>query len=124
PKMNAAPFLTPRLDGSTSKNPVSGIGSSVIARPIRIRSSVTVCTSTCVVPGGARARHPLRWRVAEASRCLVDRGDRERYWLWISERGPLLEAPDVGHHGSGGLGARATLNARIRRSIAVVVQPV
>ena len=42
PKRKAAPFLTPRLEGSSTRNAVSGSGSSVIAIPMRIRSSVTV----------------------------------------------------------------------------------
>ena len=37
PKMNAAPFRTPPLDARTRMNAVSGIGSSVIAKPMRMR---------------------------------------------------------------------------------------
>ena len=39
PNTNAAPFLRPRLEGSTTMNAVSGSGSSVIAKPIRTRLS-------------------------------------------------------------------------------------
>ena len=37
PNTNAAPFLTPRLEGSTTRNAESGSGSSVTARPISMR---------------------------------------------------------------------------------------
>ena len=40
PNTNAAPLLTPRLDGNTIMNVVSGIGSNAIARPIKMRSNV------------------------------------------------------------------------------------
>src|SRR5205823_4205108 len=45
PKMNAAPFRTPPLDGSKIMNALSGSGSSVIAKPIRTSSNVSICTS-------------------------------------------------------------------------------
>src|SRR5690348_10281455 len=41
PNMNAAPFLTPRLDGSTMKNADNGSGSRVMASPMSIRSKTT-----------------------------------------------------------------------------------
>jgi hypothetical protein len=41
PKMNAAPFLTPPFDETTRMKAVRGIGSSVIAIPMKISSSVT-----------------------------------------------------------------------------------
>jgi len=37
PKMNAAPFRTPPFDERTRMNAVSGIGSSVITKPMRTR---------------------------------------------------------------------------------------
>lgn len=42
PKMNAAHFLTPRSEARTRRNAVSGSRSSVIARPMRTRSRITV----------------------------------------------------------------------------------
>jgi hypothetical protein len=50
PNTNAAPFLTPRLDGSTIMNVVSGIGSSAIARPIKMRSNVIAAASASPRP--------------------------------------------------------------------------
>src|SRR5215471_133181 len=44
PNTNAAPLRTPPLEGSTTKNAVSGSGSSATAKPIKIRLS----TSTAV----------------------------------------------------------------------------
>jgi hypothetical protein len=41
PKMKAAPLRTPPLDIRTSMKAVRGIGSRVMTRPMRIRSSVT-----------------------------------------------------------------------------------
>ena len=41
PNTNAAPFFTPRFEGSTTRNAVNGSGSSAIAKPIRTRSSTT-----------------------------------------------------------------------------------
>ena len=41
PNTNAAPFRTPRLEGSTTRNVVSGSGSNAIARPMRTRSNTT-----------------------------------------------------------------------------------
>ena len=41
PNVHAAPFLVPRREGSTTMNAVSGSGSSVTARPIRIRLRIT-----------------------------------------------------------------------------------
>ena len=41
PNTKAAPFRTPRLEGSTTMKAVSGSGSNAIARPIRTRSSTT-----------------------------------------------------------------------------------
>ena len=50
PKMNPAPFLTPFLDASTRMNAVNGIGSRLIASPMRrrLRTSTTnpVCSPT------------------------------------------------------------------------------
>ena len=37
PNTKAAPFLTPRLEGSTTRNADSGSGSSVTARPMIMR---------------------------------------------------------------------------------------
>src|SRR6516164_6084233 len=42
PNTNAAPLTVPRLEGRITRNAVSGSGSRVIARPIRIRSRITV----------------------------------------------------------------------------------
>ena len=42
PKTNAAPFLTPRSEARTRKIAVNGSGSSVMARPMRTRSRITV----------------------------------------------------------------------------------
>ena len=39
PNTNAAPLITPRWEGSTTMNAVSGSGSNAIAKPIRTRSS-------------------------------------------------------------------------------------
>jgi hypothetical protein len=47
PKMNAAPFLTPPLDARTRMNAVSGIGSSVIAKPTRTRLRMIMCVPIC-----------------------------------------------------------------------------
>jgi len=44
PNTNAAPFRTPPREGSTIMNVVSGIGSNAMARPIKMRSSVTATT--------------------------------------------------------------------------------
>src|ERR1700750_903531 len=41
PNTKAAPFRVPCLEGSTTRNAVSGSGSSVTARPIRIRLRTT-----------------------------------------------------------------------------------
>ena len=41
PNVHAAPFLTPRFEGSTTMKADSGSGSSAIARPIRTRFSTT-----------------------------------------------------------------------------------
>ena len=41
PNTKAAPFQTPRLEGSTTMNAVSGSGSSATAKPIRIRLRTT-----------------------------------------------------------------------------------
>src|SRR5215470_20263159 len=41
PNTKAAPFRRPRSEGSTTRNAVSGSGSSVTARPIRIRLRIT-----------------------------------------------------------------------------------
>ena len=41
PNTKAAPFLTPRCEGSTTKKADRGSGSSAIARPIRTRFSTT-----------------------------------------------------------------------------------
>ena len=45
PNTNAAPFLTPPLDGSKIMNALSGSGSNVIAKPIRTSSNVNIPTS-------------------------------------------------------------------------------
>jgi hypothetical protein len=45
PNTKAAPLSTPRRDGSTTMKPVSGSGSSAIARPIRSRLSTILATS-------------------------------------------------------------------------------
>ena len=55
PKMNAAPFLTPPLDARIRMNVVSGIGSSVITRPMRTRFRTIMC-----VPILWPRRHPRR----------------------------------------------------------------
>ena len=41
PRMKAAPLRTPPFDASTRMNAVSGMGSSVMANPIRMRSMTT-----------------------------------------------------------------------------------
>src|SRR5580692_3941210 len=41
PNTKAAPFLTPRLEGSTTRNAINGSGSSATAAPIRTRLSTT-----------------------------------------------------------------------------------
>src|SRR5215469_2795108 len=41
PNTNAAPFRTPRFDGNTTRNAVSGSGSRAIPRPITTRPSAT-----------------------------------------------------------------------------------
>src|SRR6202042_3391015 len=41
PNTKAAPFLTPRLEGSTTRNAINGSGSSATATPIRRRLSTT-----------------------------------------------------------------------------------
>ena len=41
PNVHAAPFRTPRFEGSTTINAVSGSGSSAIVTPIRTRLSIT-----------------------------------------------------------------------------------
>src|SRR5215471_3149440 len=51
PNTNAAPLRTPPLEGSTTKNAVSGSGSSATAIPIRTR----VSTSTAAPPLSAPA---------------------------------------------------------------------
>ena len=43
PKMNAAPFRTPPFDARIRMNAVSGIGSSVIAKPMRTRLRTSMC---------------------------------------------------------------------------------
>src|SRR6516225_2281851 len=48
PNTNAAPLRTPPLEGSTTKNAVSGSGSSVTARPIRIRLRMSMAISSCL----------------------------------------------------------------------------
>ena len=53
PNRNAAPFLTPCLEGSTTMNAVSGSGSSAIARPITIRFR-----TIAVLPPNLRRRRP------------------------------------------------------------------
>ena len=40
PNTNAAPFRTPRFEGSTTRNAVSGSGSNAMATPIRTRSRI------------------------------------------------------------------------------------
>src|SRR6516164_3344063 len=52
PNTKAAPFRTPRLDGSTTMNAVSGSGSSVIAKPIRTRLSTMAISLLDTVPRG------------------------------------------------------------------------
>ena len=52
PNTKAAPLRTPRLEGSTTVNAVSGSGSNAIARPIRRRSS----SSTAVPPVSSRPK--------------------------------------------------------------------
>jgi hypothetical protein len=47
PKMNAAPFLTPPVDARIRMNAVSGIGSSVIASPMRTRLRTIMCAPIC-----------------------------------------------------------------------------
>src|SRR5438477_4623743 len=42
PKMKAAPFLTPSVDASTRMNAVNGIGSRVIANPMRTRLKISM----------------------------------------------------------------------------------
>ena len=42
PNTKAAPFTTPRCEGSTMMNALSGSGSNAIARPIRTRSSTNM----------------------------------------------------------------------------------
>jgi hypothetical protein len=58
PKVKAAPLRTPRLDGSTTRNAVSGNGSSVTARPIRARSRTNMA-----VPSASREFQPARPRI-------------------------------------------------------------
>src|ERR1700691_5537055 len=41
PNTKAAPFLTPRLEGSTARNAINGSGSSATATPITTRLSTT-----------------------------------------------------------------------------------
>src|SRR5215469_10983049 len=55
PNTNAAPLRTPPLEGSTTKNAVSGSGSSATAVPIRIRLN----TSTAAPPLSAPAESAL-----------------------------------------------------------------
>ena len=47
PKMNAAPFLTPPSEARMRMNAVSGIGWSVIARPMRTRLRTIMCVPIC-----------------------------------------------------------------------------
>ena len=47
PKMNAAPFRTPPSDARIRMNAVSGIGSSVIAKPMRTRLRTSMCVPIC-----------------------------------------------------------------------------
>src|SRR5262245_14947690 len=54
PNTNAAPLRTPPLEGSTTKNAVSGSGSSATATPTRIRLS----TSTAAPPLSPRRKAP------------------------------------------------------------------
>ena len=63
PKMKAAPFLTPRLEGRMTKKAVSGSGSSVIAKPMTIRVKTTADLNVrrrpdrCIWRGGHPGLH-------------------------------------------------------------------
>src|SRR5664280_2286230 len=59
PKMNAAPFRTPPLDASTRMKAVSGIGSSVMTRPISNRSRITSTPCYLSVPTLALMPKPV-----------------------------------------------------------------
>src|SRR6516164_1405307 len=97
PNTNAAPLRTPRFEGSTIMNAVSGSGSSVTARPIRIRSRITA------VPPVSPGRDPVytgrspgsghmpsdRLKLASPADRLATVGNRE-----LAE-----DAPDVGLDG-------------------------
>ena len=53
PNRKAAPFITPRFEGSTTTNADSGSGSSAIARPINSRSR-----TMAVLPPNLDRRRP------------------------------------------------------------------
>src|SRR4029077_19180753 len=86
PKMNAAPFLTPPLDARIRMNAVRGIGSRVIAKPMRMRFRaimfVPICWLLC------RRGVPWAWSCLRCS----GQPDRCPHWPWtLLER----EAEDV-----------------------------
>src|SRR5580700_6083327 len=67
PNTKAAPFLRPRLEGSTTRNAVNGSGSSAIATPISTRLS-----TTAALPSHPHERDPDVWPVsAHGSRSLL-----------------------------------------------------
>src|SRR5262245_7189834 len=104
PNTNAAPFRTPRFDGSTTRNAVSGNGSSAIPRPIRTRSSATAfppVPPTCL-SSSARLRRPSR---GAGNRCPAGRERSSFSCLWRGSDGD-------GHgRGVGGLGGHCCLGA-------------
>jgi hypothetical protein len=74
PKMNAAPFRTPPFDARTRMNAVSGIGSSVITKPMRTRLRTSICPPICWprcprCPGSTGSMHPWAMSTAGAAGC-------------------------------------------------------